>query len=265
MSSKSESTATENVMLTDPVPTFDTIYKDAIKTFRETFDAQPDVAVCAPGRVNLIGEHIDYNDGYVLPMVRHMYSFGILFATLVSCHSHNVLVMMVLLVASWCVSTKTWRTYTKTFSVLLRTCLKIARHIATLYKETFDSFTSFQESGKTSRAVSSLHDADNRCHLLVYMIRCSSFKINSAYTVMIYPIFIYPSNSSHWIKLLQSFVKEKVHTNNTKNTTASNVFVLVVFTKVHTNFVTSQQFFLFLLLSLLPLKVVKHSVFVGNW
>lgn len=71
MSSSIETKPTKSVvLLTDPVPSFDTIYKDAIKTFRETFDAQADVAVCAPGRVNLIGEHIDYNDGYVLPMVR---------------------------------------------------------------------------------------------------------------------------------------------------------------------------------------------------
>lgn len=86
MSSESGSTATANVMLTDPVPAFDTIYEDAIKTFRETFDAQPDVAVCAPGRVNLIGEHIDYNDGFVLPMVCRTYSSHS-FHILISCHS----------------------------------------------------------------------------------------------------------------------------------------------------------------------------------
>lgn len=73
MSSNSGSKITENVLLTDPVPSFDTIHSDAIKTFRATFDAHPDVTVCAPGRVNLIGEHIDYNDGFVLPIVRLTY------------------------------------------------------------------------------------------------------------------------------------------------------------------------------------------------
>jgi galactokinase len=34
--------------------------------FREIFHGQPRV-FCAPGRVNLIGEHTDYNDGFVLP------------------------------------------------------------------------------------------------------------------------------------------------------------------------------------------------------
>lgn len=70
MSSNSGSKIAEPAVLTDPVPTFDTIYGDAIKTFRATFDAHPDIAASAPGRVNLIGEHIDYNDGFVLPMVR---------------------------------------------------------------------------------------------------------------------------------------------------------------------------------------------------
>lgn len=62
-------TETAFTMLTDTVASFDTIYENAIKTFRELFNAEADVASCAPGRVNLIGEHIDYNDGYVLPMV----------------------------------------------------------------------------------------------------------------------------------------------------------------------------------------------------
>jgi len=38
-----------------------------MKTFEEIFDAAPAVTAEAPGRVNLLGEHTDYNDGYVLP------------------------------------------------------------------------------------------------------------------------------------------------------------------------------------------------------
>jgi galactokinase len=38
------------------------------RAFTERFGAGPEVVVRAPGRVNLIGEHTDYNDGFVLPM-----------------------------------------------------------------------------------------------------------------------------------------------------------------------------------------------------
>jgi galactokinase len=36
--------------------------------FHERFGSPPALVVRAPGRVNLIGEHTDYNDGFVLPM-----------------------------------------------------------------------------------------------------------------------------------------------------------------------------------------------------
>jgi galactokinase len=36
--------------------------------FREVFGTSPAHLVRAPGRVNLIGEHTDYNDGFVMPM-----------------------------------------------------------------------------------------------------------------------------------------------------------------------------------------------------
>ena len=39
----------------------------ALASFVGAFDATPDILVQAPGRVNLIGEHTDYNDGFVLP------------------------------------------------------------------------------------------------------------------------------------------------------------------------------------------------------
>lgn len=38
------------------------------RAFSEAFGVAPDVIVRAPGRVNLIGEHTDYNEGFVLPV-----------------------------------------------------------------------------------------------------------------------------------------------------------------------------------------------------
>jgi len=40
---------------------------DGIARFTALFGRAPEVAASAPGRVNLIGEHTDYNDGFVLP------------------------------------------------------------------------------------------------------------------------------------------------------------------------------------------------------
>ncbi|WP_433409850.1 galactokinase [Saccharomonospora azurea] len=37
-------------------------------TFEDAFGRRPDGVWAAPGRVNVIGEHTDYNDGFVLPM-----------------------------------------------------------------------------------------------------------------------------------------------------------------------------------------------------
>jgi galactokinase len=40
----------------------------ATKDFEEVFGQPPEAVADAPGRVNLLGEHTDYNDGYVLPI-----------------------------------------------------------------------------------------------------------------------------------------------------------------------------------------------------
>jgi galactokinase len=41
---------------------------DRITThYHETFGHTPAHIARAPGRVNLLGEHVDYNDGFVLP------------------------------------------------------------------------------------------------------------------------------------------------------------------------------------------------------
>ena len=36
--------------------------------FEKRFGGRPAIVARAPGRVNLIGEHTDYNDGFCLPM-----------------------------------------------------------------------------------------------------------------------------------------------------------------------------------------------------
>jgi len=39
----------------------------AAEGFRSVFSSSPSIVALAPGRINLIGEHTDYNDGFVLP------------------------------------------------------------------------------------------------------------------------------------------------------------------------------------------------------
>jgi len=41
--------------------------RQAAEAFERVFASRPTLLVAAPGRVNLIGEHTDYNEGYVLP------------------------------------------------------------------------------------------------------------------------------------------------------------------------------------------------------
>ncbi|OYD15342.1 galactokinase [candidate division WOR-3 bacterium JGI_Cruoil_03_44_89] len=47
---------------------------DLIKVFSEIYNRYPSVIAKAPGRVNLIGEHTDYNDGFVLPIAIDRYT-----------------------------------------------------------------------------------------------------------------------------------------------------------------------------------------------
>lgn len=52
------------------------IRDEAIASFDEVFDAAPDGLWSAPGRVNLIGEHTDYNNGFVLPFAIERRTFA---------------------------------------------------------------------------------------------------------------------------------------------------------------------------------------------
>ena len=40
----------------------------AIQAYQKCFSEQPRYLARAPGRVNLLGEHVDYNDGFVMPV-----------------------------------------------------------------------------------------------------------------------------------------------------------------------------------------------------
>ncbi|KPC70516.1 hypothetical protein ADL26_16800, partial [Thermoactinomyces vulgaris] len=46
----------------------------AAAAFREVFGAEPEGLWAAPGRVNLIGEHTDYNEGFVMPFALPFYA-----------------------------------------------------------------------------------------------------------------------------------------------------------------------------------------------
>lgn len=43
------------------------LVEDIVKIYQRIFGAEPAHIARAPGRVNLLGEHVDYNDGFVLP------------------------------------------------------------------------------------------------------------------------------------------------------------------------------------------------------
>lgn len=45
----------------------DTLREHVTKYFQQTFGSVPEYMIRAPGRVNLLGEHVDYNEGFVLP------------------------------------------------------------------------------------------------------------------------------------------------------------------------------------------------------
>jgi galactokinase len=54
--------------------TLNELATDTARQFENTFGGRPRWLAAAPGRVNVIGEHTDYNDGFVLPMAIDRYT-----------------------------------------------------------------------------------------------------------------------------------------------------------------------------------------------
>ena len=63
-----KSSKTTNKMAQE-IRTVESLIAEAVAAFEKRFGSKPTVGAKAPGRVNLIGEHTDYNDGFVFPMV----------------------------------------------------------------------------------------------------------------------------------------------------------------------------------------------------
>ncbi|ESO90001.1 hypothetical protein LOTGIDRAFT_192573 [Lottia gigantea] len=54
------------------IPSINDLVQQASSAYKTQFGCEPEVAGRAPGRVNLIGEHTDYNEGFVFPMALPM-------------------------------------------------------------------------------------------------------------------------------------------------------------------------------------------------
>lgn len=58
----------------DQAPNLAQLAKETAEKFEHKYGRQPRWIVAAPGRVNIIGEHTDYNDGFVFPMAIERYT-----------------------------------------------------------------------------------------------------------------------------------------------------------------------------------------------
>jgi galactokinase len=56
-------------MTLEKAATIEELQSNLLDSYRKEFpNDEPTICAFAPGRVNLIGEHVDYNDGFVFPM-----------------------------------------------------------------------------------------------------------------------------------------------------------------------------------------------------
>ena len=55
----------------------DTESAQCLSLFRKNFKSTPEVYAKAPGRINFIGEHVDYQEGIVLPSAINKYIYAV--------------------------------------------------------------------------------------------------------------------------------------------------------------------------------------------
>jgi galactokinase len=49
------------------------LIQDTSEYFEKNFQKKPETIILSPGRINIIGEHVDYNDGFVMPAAINKY------------------------------------------------------------------------------------------------------------------------------------------------------------------------------------------------
>ena len=63
--------------MAESYPAVEDLVKKACDVFQKEYGCPPSHCGIAPGRVNLIGEHTDYNNGFVFPMALPMVTVSV--------------------------------------------------------------------------------------------------------------------------------------------------------------------------------------------
>ena len=57
------------------VPSLNQLIQEAVSIFYDEYDYYPDIAVCSPGKFNIMGDHVDYYGGNIAQAVSTLVFF----------------------------------------------------------------------------------------------------------------------------------------------------------------------------------------------